>query len=308
MLRAARVEFLGAAPAPVELKGAISGFVDTASAFRIRNTAARVTAQTIYVDGDASNLGNGVQVKAEGVLVNGVVEIARLEFQALANSIERVLFGTVSAPLTVAQDGTRTFRLSPLPYEVRTTAATRYKKGVATDLVLGRDVKVNGTYNGTHFVADEIQFMDSVQDPPTFEVDGIASNVMPASVVVNGKTVGLTNATTYTKNGAAATAADLKNGLTVEIVAVKMNGDLVAVSVEIKAAASGTATVRGIVSDRSSSTDEEFLVAAQRVSIAGNPQVIPGNKTKADIRNGTDLEVEGTIANGLLTATRVKFR
>ena len=72
---------------PVELKGAISGFVDTASAFRIRNTAARVTAQTIYVDGDASNLGDGVQVEAVGVLVNGVVEIARLEFQALANNI-----------------------------------------------------------------------------------------------------------------------------------------------------------------------------------------------------------------------------
>ena len=136
----------------------------------------------------------------------------------------------------MAQDGTRTFRLSPLPYDVRTTATTSYKKGVVTDLALGRNVKVNGTYNGTQFIADEIQFKDNVQDPPTFDVDGIASNVMPASVVVNGKTIGLTNATTYTKNGAAATAADLKNGLTVEIVAVKVKGDLVAVSVEIKAA------------------------------------------------------------------------
>ena len=177
-----------------------------------------------------------------------------------------------------------------------------------TDLALGRDVKVNGTYNGTQIIADEIEFMDSVQDPPTFEVDGIASNVMPASVVVNGKTVGLTNATTYTKNGAAATAADLKNGLTVEIVAVKVKGDLVAVSVEIKAAASGDSNgarhrQRPRLVDR-----EEFLVGAQRVSVAGDPKVIPGNKTMADIRNGTDLEVEGTIANGLLTATRVKFR
>ncbi len=308
LLRAARVEFLGATSVPVELKGAISGFVDTASAFRIRNTAARVTPQTVYVDGDASNLGNGVQVEAVGVLVNGVVEITRLEFQALANNIEVNLSGTVAAPLTVAPDGTRTFRLSPLPYDVRTTTTTSYKKGVVTDLALGRDVKVKGTYNGTQLIADEIEFKDNVQDPPTFDVDGIASNVMPASVVVNGKTVGLTNATTYTKNGAAATAADLKNGLTVEIVAVKVKGDLVAVSVEIKAAATGAAKVRGIVSDRSSSTDEEFLVGAQRVSVAGDPKVIPGNKTLADIRNGTDLEVEGTIANGLLTATRVKFR
>ena len=129
VLRAARVEFLGAASVSVELKGAISGFVDTASAFRIRNTAARVTAQTIYVDGDASNLGEGVQVEAVGVLVNGVVEIARLEFQAPANNVEAVLSGTVAAPLTVAQDGTRTFRLSPLPYDVRTTATTQLQEG-----------------------------------------------------------------------------------------------------------------------------------------------------------------------------------
>jgi hypothetical protein len=82
-----------------------------------------------------------------------------------------------------------------------------------TDLALGRNVKVSGTYNGTQFIADEIEFKDNVQDPPTFDVDGIASNVMPASVVVNGNPVGLTSATTYTKNGVAATAADLKNGL-----------------------------------------------------------------------------------------------
>ena len=308
VLSAARVEFLGAVPVSVELKGAISGFVDTSSAFRIRNTAVRVTAQTVYVDGDASNLGNGVQVEAVGVLVNGVVEITRLEFQALANNIEANVSGTVAAPLTVAPDGTRTFRLSPLPYDVRTTTTTSYKKGVVTDLALGRNIKVKGTYNGTQIIADEIEFKDSVQDPATFDVDGIASNVMPASVVVNGKTIGLTNATIYTKNGATATAADLKNGLTVEIVSVKVKGELVAVSVEIKAAATGEAKVRGIVSGRDSSTDEEFLVGAQRVSVAGNPKVIPGNKTKADIRNGTDLEVEGTIANGLLTATRVKFR
>jgi hypothetical protein len=52
----------------------------------------------------------------------------------------------------------------------------------------------------------------------------------------------------------------------------------------------------------------EFLVGAQRVSVAGNPQVVPGNKSLKDIRNGTDLEVEGTIASGLLTATKVRFR
>jgi len=52
----------------------------------------------------------------------------------------------------------------------------------------------------------------------------------------------------------------------------------------------------------------EFLVGSQRVSVGSSPQIIPANKTLADIKNGIDLEVEGTISGGLLTATNVKFR
>jgi hypothetical protein len=213
----------------------------------------------------------------------------------------------VGAPVTVAGE-VRTFRLTPLPFDVRATAATRFKKGVATDLVVGRSVKVDGSYDGTVFIADEIQFMDNVQDPPTFAVDGIASNVQPDAVVVNGTRVGLTPATTYRKGAAAATFADLVNGVTVAIEALRINGELVASIVEIKAAASGSASVRGLVSQRDSAADNDILVGSQRVSLAGSPQLIPGNRTLADIRNGIDLEVDGTIAGGVLTATRIKFR
>ncbi len=307
LLRATRVEFLAAAAASIQLSGPVNGYIDAASAFRVRNAAARVTAQTTYVGGAVTNLGNGVQVKAEGPLVNGVVEVARLEFQPPPASIARVLFGTVGAPVTVAGE-VRTFRLTPLPFDVRATAATRFKKGVATDLVVGRSVKVDGSYDGTVFIADEIQFMDNVQDPPTFAVDGIASNVQPDAVVVNGTRVGLTPATTYRKGAAAATFADLVNGVTVAIEALRINGELVASIVEIKAAASGSASVRGLVSQRDSAADNDILVGSQRVSLAGSPQLIPGNRTLADIRNGIDLEVDGTIAGGVLTATRIKFR
>lgn len=307
LLRATRVEFLAAAAASIQLSGPVNGYVDAASAFRVRNAAARVTAQTTYVGGNATNLGNGVQVKAEGPLVNGVVEVARLEFQPPPASIARVLFGTVGAPVTVAGD-TRTFRLTPLPFDVRATAATRFKKGVATDLVAGRSIKVDGSYDGTVFVADEIQFMDNVQDPPTFAVDGIASNVQTDAVVVNGTRVGLTPATTYRKGAAAATSADLVNGVTVAIEALRINGELVASIVEIKETASGSASVRGLVSQRDSAADNDILVGSQRVSLAGSPQLVPGNRTLADIRNGIDLEVDGTIAGGVLTATRIKFR
>ncbi len=307
VLRATRVELLATAPSQIELNGPVTDFVGVTSPFRVRNAAARVTAQTTYLRGDASNLGNGAQIKAEGPLVNGVVEVAKLEFLPAPTSVARVLFGTVAAPVTVAGE-TRTFRLSPLPYDVKATAATRYKKGVAADLVAGRDVKVDGSYDGVNFIADEIQFMDNVQDPPTFSIDGIASNVQPASVVVNGSTVTLTPATVYRKKNAVATVADLKNGSSVSIEAVKINGQLVASTVEIKDMTSSNASVRGLVSGRTPPDLLEFLVGSQRVSVAGTPQVVPGNRKIDEIVNGTDLEVEGTIANGLLTASRVKFR
>jgi hypothetical protein len=301
-LRASRIEFLSTAPARVELNGAVASFVDAASSFQVRGTSTKVTAQTTYERGDASNLGNGVLVKVEGPVVNGVVEATTLEFLPPSAGIARVLFGKVADPIAIVA-GTKTFRLSPLPFDVKTTATTRFKKGTIDDIVKDAGVKVDGVYDGLAFIAEEIQFTNNPSDPPTFAIDGIASNVQPGSMVVDGKSVFLTPTTAYTPSQAA-----LKNGASVEIDAVKINGQLYANSVAIKEQASGSASVRGIVSGRASDTTPEFLVGAQRVSVAGNPQVIPSNKTVKDIKNGNDLEVEGTIANGLLTATRIKFR
>lgn len=304
-LRAARIEFITAA-ARVELTGAISDFVDASGTFRVRRAAVKVTPQTTYTSGDASNLGNGAAVKAEGPVVNGVVEAATLEFLRPSNDIARVLFGRISDLQAVAAG--RSFLLSPLPFRVETTAATAYRKGNAGDLANGRGVKVDGSFDGVRFLASGIQFMDNVQDPPTFDIEGIAGNVTAGRVTVDGKSIALTPDTVYRRNDAAATAADLKNGSRVEIEAVKLNGQLFAVTVELKDLASGLTSVRGIVSGRSSDRSTEFRVGSQRVSVAGNPAVSPRSRTLGDIRNGTDLEVEGTIAAGLLTATRVRFR
>jgi hypothetical protein len=308
LLRATRIEFLSTTAARIELSGSVTGFVDATSAFRVRDTATKVTPQTTYLRGDASNLGVGVLIKVEGPVVNGIVEATILEFLPPPAGIARALFGTVANPIATAADKTKTFRLSPLPFDVRTTAATRFKKGAVEDIVPGAGAKVDGTYDGTIFIADEVQFTDNPNDPTTFSVDGIASNIQPGSVVVDGKTVALTPTTIYLRNGVTAKFDDLKNGAKVEIEAIKLNGTLYAVSVEIKELASGSASVRGIVSGRANDTVTEFLVGSQRVSVTGSPQVVPGSKSLKDIKNGTDLEVEGTIANGLLTATRVKFR
>jgi hypothetical protein len=149
--------------------------------------------------------------------------------------------------------------------------------------------------------------MDNANDPVTFELEGVATSVMPGSVIVDGRLVDLVPTTVYVRDGSPVAASELANGRVVEISAVRVGSSLTAVQVEIKTPAPGAFSVRGIVSEHAPSSTE-FRVGSQRVSVAGSPQIIPASRTLADIRNGADLEVTGTVANGLLTATRVRFR
>jgi hypothetical protein len=310
VLRATEVEFLQAAQ-QVQLTGAITGFVDANTPFRVRNAVTRATPQTTYVGGAAANLASGVAVQLTGLLSDGVVQATRVEFLAPSAGSQAVVHGRIVGPVSpVAADGSRTFRVDALGAEVKTTAATTYKQGSAADLATGRDVKLKGSVQGSQYVADEVQFMDNAASPPTFGIEGIAASVQATSVRVNGRTIALTATTTYTLDGAPTTIASLRNGLEVEIVATHVAGVLTALSVDIEGAATGSAMVRvrGLVSGRTPPSATQFLVGTQRVNAANNPQIVPGNRSLADVVNGTDVEARGTLAAGVLNATRIHIR
>ncbi len=309
VLNATSVEFLQAVATPVQLTGPVTDFVAPNAPFRIRNTLTSVNAQTTFTGGTAGNLGSGVIVRVTGAISNGVVQATTLEFIAVAAGAQRVVTGQVTTAVTgPAADGSRTFRIDALGVDVKTTTSTTFRNGVVTDITAGRQVRVTGSVQGTQFLADQVEFMDSATSPPTYEIEGIASNVQATAVTVNNQTIQLTVATTYTLNGAATTIASLRNGLEVDVVATTVAGKLTAQSVDIQSDNGPATTVRGLVSGRSGADVLQFLVGSQRVSVAGNPQVIPGNRTLADVVNGADVEVQGTISNGVLNATRVKFR
>ena len=306
-LRATSVEFLGATQ--VQLTGPINDFVDLNTAFRIRNALARVTPQTTYAGGTAANLGSGVLARVTGGIVDGVVNAATVEFLPLTAGAQRVAFGSVSAPPgTVAGDGSFTVQLDGIAVEVRATTATSYKNGSATDIAPGRQLKVKGSLQGGQFLADEIQFMDNPASPPTLEIAGIVSNVQTSSATINGRGLQLAGSTVYTLNGAAASSASLKNGAKVEILASRVAGALTAQAVDIKPEDNSTGSVRGLVSGRAPPDAVVFLVGSQRVSVAGNPRVVPASRSLADAVNGSDLEVEGAVADGVLNATRIRFK
>lgn len=308
VLNATSLEILQAAQATVQLSGPITDFVAADVPFRIRNTLARVTPQTTYVDGSATNLGNGAVVKASGRLSGGTVQAITVEFLPVAADTQNVVSGRVDEPVSaIAGDGSRTFRLEGLKEGVRTTPITTYRNGTPADVVAGRQIKVRGSLEGTQFVAAEVEFMDNPTSPPSVVIEGTAGNVQPTSVVVNGQNVQLTPATAYTLDGEATTSASLRNGVAVEVVATRVGSTVTAVSIEIESSGKAEASVRGRVSERTPNT-ASFMVGSQRVSVAGHPKVLPANRSLEDVVNGVDVEVDGTVSNGVLNATRIRFR
>ena len=309
VLNATSVEILQAAQATVQLTGPITDFVNADAPFRIRTTLVRVTAQTTYVDGSASNLGTGAVVKATGLLSGGNVQLTTVEFLPVAADTQNVVSGRIVGPVSaVAADGSRTFRVEGLREDVKTTAATGYRNGTSGDISAGRQVRITGSLDRGQFVAGEVEFMDNPASPPSLSLEGTAGNVQPTSVLVNGQNVQLTPTTTYTLDGAATTSASLRNGVAVEIVASRLSGTVTALSVEIRSSGKVEASVRGRVSGRTPPNATSFMVGSQRVSVAGNPPVLPANKTLADVVNGVDIEVQGTVSSGVLNATRIHFK
>jgi Domain of unknown function (DUF5666) len=309
VLNATTLEILQAAEPVVQLTGPITDFVSANASFRIRNTLAQVTPQTTYVNGIASNLGNGAVVKASGQLSGSTVQLVTVEFLPMAADAQNVVSGRITGPISpIAGDGSRTFRLEGVKEDVKTTSATTYRNGSSADVAAGRQVKVRGSLEGAQFVAGEVEFQDNPASPPSFEIGGTAGNVQAASLVVNGQNVQLTPATTYTLEGMATTSASLRNGVAVQVAATRVGDVATAVSIEIESAGNAVDSVRGRVSGRTPPDATAFMVGAQRVSAAGNPQVLPASKTLADVVNGADVEVDGTVGNGVLNATRIRFK
>lgn len=310
VLNATSVEILQAAQATVQLTGPITDFGGADAPFRIRNTLVRVTPQTSYLDGSASNLGTGAVVKAAGLLSGGTVQLTTVEFLPVAADSQNVVSGRIVGPVgAIAADGSRTFRIEGLKEDVKATAATTYRNGTVADVSAGRQVRITGALDGTQFVAGQVEFMDNPSSPPSFEIEGTAGSVQSTSVVVNGQTLQLTAATTYTLDGETTTSASLRNGVAVEVVATRIGTTVTAVSIEIiESAGEVEASIRGRVSGRAPPNATSFMVATQRVSVTGNPRVLPASKSLADVVNGVDVKVDGTVTNGVLIATRIQIK
>ena len=312
--QAAPVSVSPTAMGEAEIKGLITDFVSLAnfivSAQKIDASAA------VIEDGTVASLINGATVEVHGNVVAGVIKATRVEIKRAAvtpppattppsvnASFEAT--GAISSFVSISS-----FKVSGAT--INASAAT-FKDGTAADLVNGAVVEVKGTLTAgiVHATTVEIKSAPVVPPPVTpppsaavpFEATGvIASFVSISSFKVSGTSIDASAATF--KDG---TAADLVNGAVVEVKGTLTGGVVHAASVEIKSTPvppsagvefEATGAISGFVSVSS------FQLSGKTID-ASAASFERGSAT--DLRNGVQVEVNGTLTAGIVHATRVRF-
>jgi len=277
--------------AAAKAEGAITDFVSVAS-FKV--VGRKVNAGSArFENGVAGDLRDGRRVEVEGVLAGDVLMATKVAFVAddptmpLSGSVE----GTINDFVSQAK-----FKVDGQPVDA---TQARFENGAATDLANGRRVGVVGAVTGGVFVASTVEFKSA---PPatTLEVEGaITDFVAVANFKVAGQPV---DASTATITGG--TVADLGNGRKVAVAGTVTGGVLRATKVEIKDAPQLIeASVKGVITGFVSVSN--FTVAARNIDASA---AAFENGSAADLANGRNVEVEGTLKGSILVAKKVSFQ
>ena len=293
---AAEIKFVkNQGDAKVELTGVITDYV-SASSFKVRGVPIDASGSSVlFKNGAASNLANGVLVKIEGN-PGSIVSPSELEFVTASDGRAAGFAGSVSE---LSSTG---FKL--MGVEIRVTPTTRYENNdVASTFAAvanAKFVKVKGAFSGPVFVAAEVEVEDGGPGTGLRDVEGSVTDLADItggkSFLLNGTRVNVSGTTVF-ENG---TVANLTNGTRVEVYGPLVNGEIAANKVEIKLpeTTTGKVRLRGVITDYVSATN--FRVAGAPVSVSGS--------SATGLANGVFVEVEGSVVNGVLTATEIKLK
>ncbi len=272
-------------------EGLISEFVSVAE-FKVGAQTVNASSAT-FVGGTAANLANGQRVEVEGVLSGAVLLATRVTFKAGDDS---------TTPGSIEVEGAISSFVSVSSFVVAgqkvDASSASFSGGNAANLANGVRVNVKGAVTGGVLVASSLA-IDSSTTTTTIEVEGLISGfVSVANFTVSGQKIDASKATI--KNG---TAADLANGRKCKVKGPVVGGLLQATTVELEDApelqdAKVEGTITGFVSV------SNFKVAGRTVdaSSAGF-----SHGTAADLANGKQVKIEGTLVGTVLKASKVEF-
>ena len=285
----------------LKVSGVVSGFVSLVD-FMIGSR--HVDASNARFDhGAPSALINGISVAVEGVLVNGILVATEVSLPASTPLAGDEIRGFITA---IGTNGA--LFVNGTPVDVRSATITG---GTLAQLVVGAEVELHGAFLNAVFVATLVHIEDvsSTTPSPTALGDtemtaAISNFVSIASFSVGGQVVNAQNA--VFEDG---TAANLANGVIVEVHGRMVSGVLVATRVEFKSATPGNPPVVG---DSEANGAVSNFVSISNFSVAGqtvNAQnAVFEDGTAANLANGAIVEVHGQMQGTVLVATRVQFK
>ena len=231
--------------ASFEAEGAVSAFVSIAS-FKVSGVSIDGSAATIK-DGTAADIQNGATLEVKGTLIAGVVNAATIEIKTRTSTTPPptppsgvVAFeatGAISAFVSVSS-----FTVAGVTID---GSAATFKDGTAADLKNGAVIEVKGPLSGGVVRATSIQIKSpaAVVTPPApppppappsagteFEVTAAVSGfVSVSSFQLSGTQIDASQATF--ERG---TAADLRNGVLIQVKGVLASGIVMATRVRFE--------------------------------------------------------------------------
>ena len=202
-----------------EMTAAISNFVSIAS-FSVGGQV--VNAQNaVFEDGTAVSLANGVIVEVHGRMISGVLVATRVEFKSASTTNNPPVVGDSEAKGAISNF----ISISNFSVAGQTVNAKNavFEDGTAANLANGALVEVHGQMQGTVLVATRVQFKSTVTPPSAgveFESTGTISGfVSVSSFMLAGVQIDA-SAASFERG----TAANLANGVTVEVRGTLTNG------------------------------------------------------------------------------------
>ena len=330
VLRATEVKLPASTPlAGDEIKGFVTALGATGTVF-VNGTAVDLRGATI-TGGTLAQLIVGREVEVHGAFLSGtfVATLVHLEDASPVNVNPAAPVALVEAEIKGLISGFVSLSNFTVGTQKVNASAAVIDDGTAADLVNGATVQVHGTVVSGIIKATRVEIKRAAVTPPTpttppsadasFEATGTVSGFVSASsFVVSGVTINASAATF--KNGS---AADLKNGAVVEVKGTLSGGIVRATSVEIKSTPvvvtpptppvtppappappsagvefEATGAVTGFVSIASFKLSGTTIDASTATFEKG---------TAADLKNGVQVQIKGTLSAGVVKATRVRF-
>lgn len=285
--------------AKVELTGAITDFVSSAS-FKVRGVPVDASGAGIeFKNGDATNLADGVMVKIEGAVSNNVVTPTQVSFVQSQDGSVRAAAGLV----TGYNAATGSFTLFNMTMKLLDTATFVNADGTTAaqaDFANGRRVLVRGAFASGTFNVSAVTFIGAASavvrtEGVVYDLDATAGTFK-----VNGTAVSYGSGTSFDDSG----SGTLANGALVEVEGTVSGATLVASRIQVKSLDSLTvAEAKGQVTEFASLAS--FRVAGQLVDASS---AVFTRGSAVNVVDGALVEVRGAVTSGgVLKATTIKI-